>query len=63
MHHNYAAPSTLSQALRRRWPKGQQIIAEAIGVDPAEIWPSRYANSTRPAASSDIGEHLQSDGE
>lgn len=32
----------LYQALLRKWPKGEAIIAEAIGVSPEEIWPSRY---------------------
>ncbi|WP_435100787.1 helix-turn-helix domain-containing protein [Arhodomonas sp. AD133] len=41
-HHGYAAPTTLTNALARPWPKGEQIIAEAIGEDPAAIWPSRY---------------------
>lgn len=41
-HHGYANPSTLCNALERPWPKGQRLIAEAIGIDPAEIWPSRY---------------------
>ena len=41
-HHGYAAPTTLTHALARPWPKGERLIAEAIGVDPAEIWPSRY---------------------
>jgi Ner family transcriptional regulator len=26
----------------RPWPKGEWLIANAIGVHPAEIWPSRY---------------------
>lgn len=34
---------TLNNALERRYPKGERIIAEAIGVQPCEIWPSRYA--------------------
>lgn len=41
-HHGYSSPTTLIAALDRRWPKGQNLIAEAIGVDPAVIWPSRY---------------------
>ncbi|WP_233358209.1 helix-turn-helix domain-containing protein [Vibrio cholerae] len=24
------------------WPKGERIIAEAIGMTPQEVWPSRY---------------------
>lgn len=34
--------STLANALTRPWPKGEWLIAEAIAVHPAEIWPSRY---------------------
>lgn len=34
--------STLNNALSRRWPKGERIIAEFLGVVPSEIWPSRY---------------------
>ncbi|WP_404873652.1 transcriptional regulator [Klebsiella pneumoniae] len=29
-------------ALNRRWPKGERLIAEALGVAPETIWPSRY---------------------
>ncbi|WP_249891443.1 helix-turn-helix domain-containing protein [Mixta hanseatica] len=25
-----------------RWPKGERLIAEALGVAPEQIWPSRY---------------------
>ncbi len=34
--------STLANALTRPWPKGEWLIAKAIKVHPAEIWPSRY---------------------
>ena len=33
---------TLNNALERRYPKGERIIASAIGVTPETIWPSRY---------------------
>ncbi|MBN3254323.1 helix-turn-helix domain-containing protein [Pectobacterium brasiliense] len=33
---------TLSNALDRRYPKAERIIADAIGVQPADIWPTRY---------------------
>jgi Ner family transcriptional regulator len=33
---------TLQQALRRRYPAAQEIIAAAIGVNAEEIWPDRY---------------------
>ncbi|MBD2816556.1 helix-turn-helix domain-containing protein [Xenorhabdus sp. Flor] len=34
--------STLANTLSRSWPKGELIIAARLGMDPAEIWPSRY---------------------
>ncbi|CAK9883700.1 MAG: hypothetical protein XXXJIFNMEKO3_00071 [Candidatus Erwinia impunctatus] len=34
--------STLANALFRHWPKGEWLIADAINIHPAEIWPSRY---------------------
>ncbi|MFT8212079.1 MAG: helix-turn-helix domain-containing protein [Symbiopectobacterium sp.] len=34
--------STLANAISRPWPKGEWLIAEAIDIHPAEIWPSRY---------------------
>lgn len=34
--------STLANALSRPWPKGEWLIANALNVHPAEIWPSRY---------------------
>jgi Ner family transcriptional regulator len=36
------ASSTLANALIRRWPKGERLIAEALDVAPESIWPSRY---------------------
>jgi Ner family transcriptional regulator len=40
-HHGYC-PGTLQTALLRPWPRAEQLIAEAIGVRPEKIWPSRY---------------------
>ena len=36
------ASSTLANALRRPWPKGEQLIAAALNVKPERIWPTRY---------------------
>ncbi|MBC8950586.1 MULTISPECIES: helix-turn-helix domain-containing protein [Xenorhabdus] len=36
------ASSTLANALQRHWPKGERLIATALGRTPEEIWPSRY---------------------
>lgn len=41
-YQGYVAPGTLRRAIERKWPKGEAIIAEAIGVAPEQIWPSRY---------------------
>ena len=46
---NGLAPTTLNNALVRPWPKGERIIAEAIGVPPEKIWPSRYPKHEAPA--------------
>ncbi|NPD01900.1 helix-turn-helix domain-containing protein [Brenneria sp. hezel4-2-4] len=37
--------STLANVLTRPWPKGEWLIAEKLGIYPAEIWPSRYYDS------------------
>ncbi|GKW31821.1 DNA-binding protein [Pectobacterium carotovorum subsp. carotovorum] len=34
--------ATLANTFYRPWPKGEKLIAEALDMDPAEIWPSRY---------------------
>ena len=39
---NGLGSDTLYNTLARPWPKGEQIIAKALGVSPSEIWPSRY---------------------
>ena len=36
------ASSTLANVLTRRWPKGERLIAEALGIAPEQIWPSRH---------------------
>ncbi|MCU7999803.1 helix-turn-helix domain-containing protein [Shewanella oncorhynchi] len=41
--------NTLANALRSPWPKGEEIIATAIGMTPEHVWPSRY-RSVRAAS-------------
>lgn len=36
------SPHTLKNALIRPYPKGERIIAEALDIEPFEIWPERY---------------------
>lgn len=39
---NGLSAGALNNALDRPWPKAEKIIADAIGVAPSDIWPSRY---------------------
>lgn len=39
-------PDTLKNALSRTYPRAERIIAEALGIPPEIIWPSRYLIST-----------------
>ncbi|WP_312947828.1 DNA-binding transcriptional regulator SfsB [Superficieibacter sp.] len=39
---NGLCSSTLANTLTRPWPKGEVIIARALGTEPWIIWPSRY---------------------
>lgn len=34
--------NSVSVALTKPWAKVERIIADIIGVEPSEIWPSRY---------------------
>jgi Ner family transcriptional regulator len=36
------ASSTLANTLKRPWPRGEWLIAIAIGLHPSEVWPTRY---------------------
>lgn len=38
----YASSAALRNATARSYPKAERIIANAIGVAPEVIWPSRY---------------------
>ncbi len=44
----YGRENQLHDALRRPWPKGERIIATAIGQTPQSIWPSRYHEDGTP---------------
>ncbi|EEB9696285.1 transcriptional regulator [Salmonella enterica subsp. enterica] len=43
--------STLANALTRPWPRGEKLIADALGISPEIIWPSRYFD--------DRGNHIE----
>ena len=39
---------SLATVMRLAWPKAERLIADAIGVTPNEIWPSRYDDDGSP---------------
>jgi Ner family transcriptional regulator len=41
-HHGIKGSSSLSHTFERSFPLNEMRIADAIGVTPQEIWPSRY---------------------
>lgn len=47
-HHGLTTGQTFSHALRRSLPVSEKRIADALGIHPKDIWPSRYhANGER----------------
>lgn len=48
LYHGYTSKSALTGVLRNPWPKAESLIAEAIGVAPHVIWPSRYNTDGTP---------------
>lgn len=43
-------PTAAGKALKRPWPAMEAIIATALGLAPAAIWPSRYDIAGQPIA-------------
>ncbi len=41
-HHGLTTSTPLSHTFLRSYPANEKRIADAIGVTPQEIWPSRY---------------------
>ena len=39
---NGLSDMTLKNALDKRYPKAEMIIAKALGISPDQIWPERY---------------------
>lgn len=46
--HGLTSSSTLSSTFTRSYPANEKRIADALGVHPKEIWPSRYYESGEP---------------
>jgi Ner family transcriptional regulator len=45
---NGYAHGSINFALHRPWPKAERIIAGALGLQPQNIWPSRYNENGTP---------------
>jgi Ner family transcriptional regulator len=41
-------PTAAGKALRHSWPAMERMLAEAIGIAPQAIWPSRYDAEGNP---------------
>ena len=41
-------PTAAGKALKQPWPAMERLLADAIGVAPQEIWPSRYDSEGIP---------------
>lgn len=46
--HHHLSPGTLKGAIQAPYPNGEKLIADAIGIKPWEIWPSRYDSDGQP---------------
>jgi Ner family transcriptional regulator len=46
----YAQPGTPNKVLWQRWPWMERIVADLLGVHPAELWPERYRLDGSPVA-------------
>lgn len=44
----YTNGASLNPALRRPYPQAEALIAEALGMEPQAIWPSRYGADGKP---------------
>lgn len=47
-YHGYRHRSALAMALHKPYPKAEGLIADALGLKPQEIWPSRYHHDGTP---------------
>lgn len=47
----YSNPTTFYNVFKMPYPKVEKIVAEFLGMQPEEIWPSRYKDkSVKPTA-------------
>jgi Ner family transcriptional regulator len=41
-------PTAAGKALKKPWPALEALIANALGLAPDDIWPSRYPTQIQP---------------
>lgn len=41
-------PTAAGKALKQAWPAVERIVADALGLPPQVIWPSRYSSEGQP---------------
>ena len=41
-------PTAAGKALKQSWPALERLLADAIGLPPQQIWPSRYDSEGNP---------------
>jgi len=44
----YTSPTSLAVALHRPYPLAEALIAEALELEPQNIWPTRYGPDGKP---------------
>lgn len=57
--HNLTSSSTLSRSLTQSYPASEKRIADALGLHPKDIWPSRYFENGEPKPRGFRGLHLK----
>lgn len=46
--HKLTGSGTLSKAMTQSYPIAEKRIADALGLEPKDIWPSRYFDNGQP---------------
>lgn len=57
--HALTTSSTLSRALTQSYPASEKRIADALGLHPKDIWPTRYFENGEPKPRGFRGLHLK----
>lgn len=46
--HHGRSEGVVRSALRTQYPRAERFIADALGVEPWDLWPSRYDDEHQP---------------